>query len=392
MDANGNPIPNIPPRACRRCKSVKPLKAHHCRTCGRCIIRMDHHCPWVNNCVAIFNQKYFLLFLLYTCILCIYSGVVLVLRFISCTNNLKQCSISTFQAVLCVLHFVEALVFGLFVSIMMFDQLTAIFENTPGIDALQKKQGVKRGKYESLKDVFAEPFHWKWFLPLNMPQKIYEDFAAELLQDTEPVSDSHEEQPGYTSSMQPSSTPMGYDPSIFYNNNHLSNNNMAPQPLTSHTKSPHDLFDPSSFQEEDEEEVEEEPDWEHHEQSVGMSSEDGEDSQISPQAGSRRASRPFIPQANHEHVLTHVNANNNNNHSGNANSGNVHTSNSANNGHHHGNSTSSHSTGHQSPQSSSLQSSSDSARNAAASARNAALLAQQRTLAIQQQFSHAHNQ
>ena len=115
--------------------------------------------------------RYFLLFLLYTCLLCVYSGVVLVLRFISCTNNLKQCSISTFQAVLCVLHFVEALVFGLFVSIMMFDQLTAIFENTPGIDALQKKQGIKRGKYESLKDVFAEPFNWQWFVPLNMPQK-----------------------------------------------------------------------------------------------------------------------------------------------------------------------------------------------------------------------------
>lgn len=50
---------------CTRCETYRPPRAHHCRICKRCIRRMDHHCPWINNCVGERNQKYFLQFLIY---------------------------------------------------------------------------------------------------------------------------------------------------------------------------------------------------------------------------------------------------------------------------------------------------------------------------------------
>ncbi|CAI9569044.1 unnamed protein product, partial [Staurois parvus] len=55
-----------------------PPRAHHCRICHRCIRRMDHHCPWINNCVGELNQKYFIQFLFYTALASLYSiGLVL---------------------------------------------------------------------------------------------------------------------------------------------------------------------------------------------------------------------------------------------------------------------------------------------------------------------------
>jgi hypothetical protein len=34
---------------------------------------MDHHCPWINNCVGELNQKYFIQFLFYVGVLSVYA-------------------------------------------------------------------------------------------------------------------------------------------------------------------------------------------------------------------------------------------------------------------------------------------------------------------------------
>ena len=46
-------------KLCNKCNKFKPARAHHCRTCGDCVMRRDHHCIWLNNCIGINNYRFF---------------------------------------------------------------------------------------------------------------------------------------------------------------------------------------------------------------------------------------------------------------------------------------------------------------------------------------------
>ncbi|XP_065165244.1 palmitoyltransferase ZDHHC20-B isoform X1 [Atheta coriaria] len=70
-------------RYCEKCRHVKPDRAHHCSVCGECVLKMDHHCPWVNNCVCYTNYKFFILFLGYALLYCIYVSMTTLQYFIA---------------------------------------------------------------------------------------------------------------------------------------------------------------------------------------------------------------------------------------------------------------------------------------------------------------------
>ena len=50
-------------RYCHRCGLPKPAGAHHCHICDRCILSMDHHCPWWVFPLHIISKPFVWLFL-----------------------------------------------------------------------------------------------------------------------------------------------------------------------------------------------------------------------------------------------------------------------------------------------------------------------------------------
>ncbi|CAG8885010.1 unnamed protein product [Penicillium nalgiovense] len=48
---------------CIPCMTRKPLRSRHCRRCGRCVAKHDHHCPWIHNCVGSNNLRHFVLYI-----------------------------------------------------------------------------------------------------------------------------------------------------------------------------------------------------------------------------------------------------------------------------------------------------------------------------------------
>ncbi|PRQ42050.1 putative protein S-acyltransferase [Rosa chinensis] len=64
-------------KECSTCKILKPARSKHCSICGRCVARFDHHCGWMNNCIGERNIHYFMAFLLWHTLLCIYGAVAI---------------------------------------------------------------------------------------------------------------------------------------------------------------------------------------------------------------------------------------------------------------------------------------------------------------------------
>ncbi|RYH17585.1 hypothetical protein EON65_28365, partial [archaeon] len=91
---------------------------------------------WVNNCVGLGNHKLFVLFVFWILMTCLYSLVLTVAKFISCSMGYHDCSQPSGQLIIIFLV-IEGCLFGLFTICMLGDQLSSIFTNQTQIDRLK---------------------------------------------------------------------------------------------------------------------------------------------------------------------------------------------------------------------------------------------------------------
>lgn len=73
-DDDADDIPLDPLRWCPKCIAPKPERTHHCSTCDRCVLKMDHHCVWLAACVGHRTQPSFIHFLAASTFLALYAA------------------------------------------------------------------------------------------------------------------------------------------------------------------------------------------------------------------------------------------------------------------------------------------------------------------------------
>jgi len=168
------------PRFCKLCQGRwKPPRAHHCKTCHRCIFRMDHHCPWINNCVGLSNQKLFILFLMYTAASAIMSLVLLVssaVYWLWSQKSWLDAAPPTGTALFCSgIVAVECLAAVLFVVDFLQEQIESICMNSTLVETYQRTHGNRTTFDEHFKTVFGQCWWvWPWPFPSAPPPEYTE--------------------------------------------------------------------------------------------------------------------------------------------------------------------------------------------------------------------------
>ncbi|XP_017124432.1 palmitoyltransferase ZDHHC20 [Drosophila elegans] len=159
-------------RYCKTCWIIKPDRAHHCRSCHRCVLKMDHHCPWVVNCVHFHNFKYFILFLFYAEVYCLYILCVMFYEmYLICGYDItylkQEHSWNLLQYVVC-------LIFNIFTLVMSTVSVFNVSRNRTTMESTyspyffvggKNNHGFNLGCFANFRDLLGDKWYL-WIVPI----------------------------------------------------------------------------------------------------------------------------------------------------------------------------------------------------------------------------------
>jgi hypothetical protein len=159
-------------RYCFTCKCIKPDRAHHCSVCGQCVLRYDHHCPWTNSCVSFVNYKFFILFLGWALVFCIFVAATSLEYFIRFWQGIaagqKDPNVPTPSSTKFHLLFLffGAIMFAISVSSLFFYHLYLTAKNRTTLESFRapifadgpQKDGFNLGCRQNYQEIFGMNF------------------------------------------------------------------------------------------------------------------------------------------------------------------------------------------------------------------------------------------
>lgn len=130
----------------------KPERTHHCSVCDTCSLKFDHHCPWLNQCVGIGNERYFVMFMVWLAIGCL---VVILTgwRVVAQTLSFKSWPYRYVPRLFPLLTYAICAVMGLGVGVMSVWQLLIVgwgetsVENSDNSESFLPRNALRMSRY-----------------------------------------------------------------------------------------------------------------------------------------------------------------------------------------------------------------------------------------------------
>ncbi|XP_033103535.1 probable palmitoyltransferase ZDHHC21 isoform X2 [Anneissia japonica] len=181
VEFEGGPIPPHGANdwsTCKKCLIQRPIKSHHCSRCMRCIRKMDHHCPWINNCVGEDNHWLFLLLVIYASLLSIYTFVLQMLYFYylpACVSCDKSLSVHGHSRYFMYGVFVFAILLTIICMGQVYTQVINIATSSTTVESIiyakipahKRPSLAKQTAFKNFKDVFGTGWVICWLNPFR---------------------------------------------------------------------------------------------------------------------------------------------------------------------------------------------------------------------------------